>query len=190
MAQDDLRNGIALIFRRKAKDFLTDREFVFSASMDLRWFSYTDAMRFLELAVSSGLVRREGKAITPTFDFRKLELPAAFKPSADMLGERAGPQAGPERATLFLRLVDAVGKKTGEDRQTVIASTRSALSWMSTPRCWPSSPRGSRAWTFPGIWTRRKSSSGRESPRGPRNRSGTQRRRSSLIRPSPSPRFP
>jgi len=121
MAEDDLRRGVALIFRRKAKDLLTDREFVFQASMDLRWFSYTDAMKFLELAISSGLVRREGKAITPTFDYRKMELPAAFKPSPDMLGEKAGPQAGPSKETLFLRLVDAVGKKTGEDRQAVIS---------------------------------------------------------------------
>jgi len=121
MADDDLRKGVALIFRRKAKDLLTDREFVFQASMDLRWFSYTDAMRFLELAISSGLIRREGKAITPTFDFRKLELPAAFKPSPEILGEKAGPQAAPAKETLFLRLVDAVGKKTSEDRQTVIS---------------------------------------------------------------------
>jgi hypothetical protein len=121
MTGDDLRNGIALIFKRKAKDFLTEREFVFSASMDLRWFSYSDAMRFLEIAVEGGLIRREGKAITPTFDYRKVEIPAAFKPSAGILGERTGPQAPAGKETIFLRLVDAVGKRTGEDRQTVIS---------------------------------------------------------------------
>jgi len=121
MTEDDLKKGIALIFRRKAKDFLTEREFVFSASMDLRWFSYSDAMRFLELAVQSGLIRREGKAITPTFDHRKMELPAAFKPSPGLLGERAGPQTSAGKETVFLRLVDAVGSKTGEDRPTVIS---------------------------------------------------------------------
>jgi len=121
MPQDELRNGIAHIFRRKAKDFLTEREFVFSASMDLRWFSYTDAMRFLELGVSSGLIRREGKAITPTFDYRKAELPANFKPSPELLRDASGPAARPGNQTLFLRLADAVGKKTGEDRSTVIS---------------------------------------------------------------------
>jgi hypothetical protein len=121
LIDEELKNGVALIFRRKAKDLLTDREFVFSASMDLRWFSYTDAMRFLELAVASGLVRREGKTISPTFDHRKMELPATFKPSAGILGEKPGPQAAPAKETVFLRLVDAVGKKNGEDRQSVIS---------------------------------------------------------------------
>ena len=106
MPEDDLRNGVALIFRRKAKDLLTEREFVFSASMDLRWFSYTDAMKFLELAISSGLIRREGKAITPTFDFRKLELPTAFKPSAELVKEKAGAGPGQGKETMFIRLVD------------------------------------------------------------------------------------
>ena len=121
MPGDDLRNGVALIFRRKAKDLLTEREFVFSASMDLRWFSYTDAMKFLELAVSSGLIRKEGKAITPTFDHRKVELPAAFKPSPELIKEKTQPAAGAVSETLFLRLVDAIGKKTGQDRSSVIS---------------------------------------------------------------------
>jgi len=121
MPEDDLRNGVALIFRRKAKDLLTDREFVFSASMDLRWFSYTDAMKFLELAISSGLVRREGKAITPTFDHRKIELPAAFRPSPELLKERPGAPGVQSTETLFIRIVDAVAKRTGQDRSAVIS---------------------------------------------------------------------
>lgn len=121
MPEDDLKNGVALIFRRKAKDLLTEREFVFSASMDLRWFSYTDAMKFLELAISSGLIRREGKAITPTFDFRKLELPTAFKPSAELVKEKAGAGPGQGKETMFIRLVDGIAKKTGQDRSTVIS---------------------------------------------------------------------
>jgi len=33
---DDLRNAIALLFRRKGRDELSEKEFVLSASMDLR----------------------------------------------------------------------------------------------------------------------------------------------------------
>ncbi len=120
MVDEELRNGVALIFRRKAKDLLTDKEFVFSASMDLRWFNYTDAMKFLELAVSKNLLRREGKAITPTFDHRKVELPATFRPSPDLLKERAGP-AGPSKETLFMRLVDLIAKNSKQDRSAVIS---------------------------------------------------------------------
>lgn len=120
MREDELRNGVALIFRRKAKDLLTDKEFVFSASMDLRWFNYTDAMKFLELALSRNLVRREGRGITPTFDHRKLELPATFRPSPDLLTEQAGP-SGASQETLFMRLVDLIAKSSKQDRSAVIS---------------------------------------------------------------------
>jgi hypothetical protein len=85
LIDEELKSGVALIFRRKAKDLLTEKEFVFSASMDLRWFNYTDAMKFLEMAVAHHMLKREGKAVTPTFDHRKLELPATFRPSPDLL---------------------------------------------------------------------------------------------------------
>jgi hypothetical protein len=120
LIDEELKNGVALIFRRKAKDLLTEKEFVFSASMDLRWFNYTDAMKFLELAVSHNLLKREGKAVMPTFDHRKLELPATFRPSPDLLkgAPGAGGQAG---VTVFMRVVDAISKSSKQDRSSVIS---------------------------------------------------------------------
>ncbi|MEM3043418.1 MAG: DUF2240 family protein [Thermoplasmata archaeon] len=114
---EELRRAVALIFRRKAKDFLTDREFVFSASMDLRWFNYSDAMRLLETALRAGLVRREGKAVTPTFNHRSVELPPGFRPSASIL--TAGPSPMPE--TLLTRIADDIAKKSGRERPAVMA---------------------------------------------------------------------
>ena len=40
---DELRDAIALLFKRKGRDELSEREFVLSASMDLRWFPPRDA---------------------------------------------------------------------------------------------------------------------------------------------------
>jgi hypothetical protein len=120
LIDEELKNGVALIFRRKAKDMLTEKEFVFSASMDLRWFNYTDAMKFLELAVSHNLLKREAKAVMPTFDHRKLELPATFKPSPDLLKSAPGPSGG-ARETVFLRVVDAIARSSKQDRSSVIS---------------------------------------------------------------------
>lgn len=121
MADEELRNGVALIFRRKAKDLLTEKEFVFSASMDLRWFNYTDAMKFLELALSRNLLRREGKAVLPTFDHRRLELPATFRPSPELLRQAPGGGGGASKETVFMRLVDAISKASRKDRSSVIS---------------------------------------------------------------------
>ena len=117
---DELKSGVALIFRRKAKDLLTEKEFVFSASMDLRWFNYTDAMKFLELAVSHNLLKREGKAVTPTFDHRKADLPATFRPSPDLLKGAPG-GGGAAKETVFMRVVDAISKSSKQDRSSVIS---------------------------------------------------------------------
>jgi hypothetical protein len=120
LIDEELKNGVALIFRRKAKDLLTEKEFVFSASMDLRWFNYTDAMKFLELAVSHNMLKREGKAVMPTFDHRKAELPATFRPSPDLLKGAPGGGGG-AKETVFMRMVDAISKSSKQDRSSVIS---------------------------------------------------------------------
>ncbi len=120
LIDEELKSGVALIFRRKAKDLLTEKEFVFSASMDLRWFNYTDAMKFLELAISRNLLKREGKAVMPAFDHRKLELPATFRPSPDLLKSAPG-GGGAAKETVFMRIVDAIAKASKQDRSSVIS---------------------------------------------------------------------
>jgi len=62
--------------------------------MDLRWFNYTDAMKFLDLAVSHNILKREGKNVMPAFDHRKAELPATFRPSPDLLKARRAAAEG------------------------------------------------------------------------------------------------
>ncbi|MBM4249763.1 MAG: DUF2240 family protein [Euryarchaeota archaeon] len=121
LPDEELRNAVALIFRRKAKDLLTEKEFVFSASMDLRWFNYTDAMKLLEMALSRNLLRREGKAVLPTFDHRGLELPATFRPSPELLRGAPGAGGGGAKETVFMRLVDAISKASKKDRSSVIS---------------------------------------------------------------------
>ena len=119
LVDEELKSGVALIFRRKAKDLLTEKEFVFSASMDLRWFNYTDAMKFLELAISHNILKREGKAVLPTFDHRKLELPATFRPSPDLL--KGAPGGGGAKETVFMRIVDVIARTSRQDRSSVIS---------------------------------------------------------------------
>jgi len=124
MLEDDLKGGVALIFRRSSKEFLMDREFVFTASMHLRWYNYTDAQKFLELALEHGFLKREGTALTPTFDYRKLTMPPGFRPSPDIVKVKTAPApAGKPAAkeTLFIKLVSEIAKKTGQSTNVVIA---------------------------------------------------------------------
>ncbi len=114
---DELRYAIALLFRRKGRDELTEREFVLSASMDLRWFPPRDAQRLLQLGLETKLLESHGGNIRPAFAIDSVEVPRDFVPTAKIL-EVATPVA----EDAFLRLVDAIAAKTKSDRRAAIAT--------------------------------------------------------------------
>src|SRR6266849_5986503 len=101
---DELRDAIALLFKRKGRDELSEREFVLSASMDLHWFPPRDAQRLLQLGLETKLLESQGGAIRPAFDVSSIEVPT------------------PASEDVFLRIVDAIETTTRTDRKSVIAS--------------------------------------------------------------------
>lgn len=114
---DDLRNAIALLFRRKGSDEMSEREFVLSASMDLRWFPPRDAQRMLQLAVDQDLLRSAGGILRPAFNLDAVDVPRDFVPTAKILDV-----AAPASEQAFVAIVDALASATRSDRRTVIAS--------------------------------------------------------------------
>src|SRR3989441_2850660 len=65
---DELRDAIALLFKRKGRDELSEREFVLSASMDLHWFPPRDAQRLLQIGLETKLLESQSGTIRPAFD--------------------------------------------------------------------------------------------------------------------------
>ena len=114
---DELRYAIALLFKRKGRDELTEREFVLSASMDLRWFPPRDAQRLLQLGLDTNLLESHGGNIRPAFPIDSVEVPRDFVPTAKTLEV-----ATPASEDVFLRIVDAIVAHTKSDRRNVIAT--------------------------------------------------------------------
>ena len=114
---DELRYAVALLFKRKGRDELTEREFVLSASMDLRWFPPRDAQRLLQLGLETKLLESHGGNIRPSFPIDAVEVPRDFVPTPKTL-EVATPVA----EDVFVRLVDAIVARTSSDRRAVIAT--------------------------------------------------------------------
>ena len=83
MGMSDLQKSIAVLFRRKGKELLTEKEFVFSASMDLRWFSPKEAQRLLDVGITGGFLQKKNGNIVPTFDTSLIEVPLDYKPGKD-----------------------------------------------------------------------------------------------------------
>lgn len=84
MGMTDLQRSIVLLFRRKGKESLTEKEFVFSASMDLRWFSPKEAQRLLDLGITGGYLQKKNGSIVPTFDTSLIDVPLDYKPGKDI----------------------------------------------------------------------------------------------------------
>ena len=114
---DDLRNAIALLFRRKGSGEMSEREFVLSASMDLRWFPPRDSQRMLTLAIDQDLVTSKGGTLRPAFALDSVEVPHDFVPTSKILDV-----AAPPSEDVFVALVDALASATNSDRRTSIAS--------------------------------------------------------------------
>ena len=95
---------------------MSEREFVLSASMDLRWFPPRDAQRLLQLGLETKLLEAHDGTIRPVFDVAAIEVPRDYVPSAAILETPT-----PAGEDLFVRIVDAIAAKTGADRKAIIA---------------------------------------------------------------------
>jgi hypothetical protein len=112
----DLQRSIALLFRRKGREFLTEREFVFSASMETRWFSPKDAQRLLDAGLTGGYLQRKNGNIFPTFDFSVVEVPLDYRPSKEVLDQLPKPNQD-----LFSEIVEKIVRAKSVSKREVVS---------------------------------------------------------------------
>ncbi|MEE9237064.1 MAG: DUF2240 family protein [Thermoplasmata archaeon] len=109
---EDLKRTIAILFKRKGRASLTEREFVFSASMDLRWFPPKEAQKLLDLSLKMGLLSLEEGKLRPSFDVEALNNLLDFSPTAEILKEEHD---------LFHRMVEAIAETSGHLRKEIVS---------------------------------------------------------------------
>jgi hypothetical protein len=112
----DLEKSIALLYKRKGKEFLSEREFVFSASMEARWFSPKDAQRLLDAGITGGYLQKKNGNLFPTFDFSKIDVPLDYKPTKEVLDEV--PKAVQD---FFSEIVDRIVKTKSVSKREVVS---------------------------------------------------------------------
>ena len=112
----DLQRSIVLLFRRKGKEFLTEKEFVFSASMDLRWFSPKEAQKLLDLGITGGYLQKKNGSIVPTFDTSLIEVPLDYKPGKDIFA-----QVPVKQQDFFSEIVDRIVKTKSVPKREVVS---------------------------------------------------------------------
>jgi hypothetical protein len=106
-----LRRAVAVPFRAKGRETLTESEFVVALSLDREWFSPEQAKRLVDVAATEGLLAREDDELDPTFDPREVTVPDGFEPGDDVLRQRSN----------FERALDAV-VQSGVEKQDAVAA--------------------------------------------------------------------
>ena len=107
----ELTYTVSMPFKRKGKEQLKDMEFVMALSMDLKWFTPEQAKSVLAEAQKSGLLKREGELVKPSFDISKIEIPSGFKPQTVVI----------EKKTVFEKVIERIITSTGIEKRKVIS---------------------------------------------------------------------
>lgn len=107
----DLTYIVSMPFKRKGKEALKESEFVLALSIDLNWFNPEQAKTVLSDAEKSGLLKKEGDIIRPSFDISRVELPSGFKPESSIF----------DKENMFDRIIDRIIINSGIDKRKIIA---------------------------------------------------------------------
>ncbi|MDI3482566.1 MAG: hypothetical protein PWQ88_437 [Candidatus Methanomethylophilaceae archaeon] len=117
--REELERCITALFRLKGREAMGEKEFVFSTSIDLRWFRPSDAQHLLDICISEGILKIEGGYLRPTFDMSQVDIPLAFRPSPDLIKTAAKSNAT-EKKDLFHRLI-SMAIDAGMERRSFVA---------------------------------------------------------------------
>jgi hypothetical protein len=107
----ELTYTVSMPFKRKGKESLKDMEFVMALSMDLKWFTPDQAKSVLAEAQRSGLLKRDGDLLRPSFDISRIEIPSGFKPQTMAI----------EKKTVFEKVIERIITSTGIEKRKVVS---------------------------------------------------------------------
>lgn len=112
---EEVKKAIAFLFKRKGRESMTEKDFVMSASMDLRWFPPRDAQRLLQIGRDTGLLKDAEGNLTPSFDVAGMDVPLNYSPPPAMLQTEAATPA------LFVEALERIVAASKLERKQVVA---------------------------------------------------------------------
>lgn len=121
---NELKQTVAMVFSRKGRRSMTERDFILTASMDFRWFPPKDAQKLLEVALEAELVTRKDGDVIANFDPKSVEIPLDFSPGPEVLRRR------PQETDLFTQILGKIAANSEVDEKRLISKINSVQSSM------------------------------------------------------------
>lgn len=123
----DLMKCLTIIFRQKGKEVLSEQEFVYAASMDLRWFPPKDAQRLLDLAMKEGLLKMSHGMLSPTFELSEKGLEIDYRPPEGLLKA----ETKQDKTDLFIETVNKIVSGAKLPKKEVVSRINKARERMN-----------------------------------------------------------
>lgn len=116
---NELKQTVAMIFTRRGRQQISERDFILEASMGLRWFPPKDAQRLLDVAIETEVVTRKDGEVAPNFDLKSVEIPLDFAPTSEVLKTR------PRETTLFTKILETIVAQSEMEEKALISKVNS-----------------------------------------------------------------
>jgi hypothetical protein len=148
----ELQKTVTVVFNRKGKKLLSEREFINALFFELKWadpsgagrIEAKEAQRILEAAMRRGLLELSEGYVKPTFDLKTVEVPLNYKPTKDLLQEigeggsapvAASPSSQKEKKVeaqpVFSVLIDDIAAKSGWNKRDVVSKINKVVERLS-----------------------------------------------------------
>lgn len=85
--EDELKKVVATPFKKKNKEKMNKKSFIFSLALDLNWFSLEEAQDVVDTAFSKNLLKEEKEELMPNFSVNEVSSSLSFKPNKDFLNK-------------------------------------------------------------------------------------------------------
>ncbi|WP_440952583.1 DUF2240 family protein [Methanococcoides sp. FTZ1] len=85
---DELSLVVISPFKKNGTSALSIKDFEFALSFDLKWMSPAQASKVRDQAIMSSLLKIDGGMLVLNMDADPIDVPAGFKPSADLFREK------------------------------------------------------------------------------------------------------
>ena len=78
---DETQIVLAFLFKRSGKTTVKESELYLPLSLELGWFTASQAHQFVQNALQQGFLQKENDHVTPSFDINSVDVPVGFKPT-------------------------------------------------------------------------------------------------------------
>lgn len=78
---DETQIVLAFLFKRSGKTTVKESELYLPLSLELGWFTASQAHQFVQNALQQGFLQKENDHVTPSFDINSVDVPIGFKPT-------------------------------------------------------------------------------------------------------------